>query len=216
MAKAKTITMWSQISISRTEGTHCWGAFGKVRGLAWIRCVLQVKKAPSSEPARAMGCWGMPSALQGWGEAVRAGEATSIMQQLLGLEGKGGHQQRSQTGSMSMGGGHDNGRKPSEGMAAPTITSSSSTSSLAPLSQRAASFNMSNKNGNSGVNSEHHMPLSLMGTLHITQSQGFLRYCLEEEEGPRRPSGAPHCPPTGVPQTLQPPGTTAEIAPFPT
>ena len=155
------------------------------------------------------------------------GEAKSIMQQLVGSDRREGWVDINKEPNWQ----HINGWRPRYSGRKPSDGRRCTHHHLLQLNEQPGPphhsegypSSMSNRNDNSGLNSEPQMPPSLMGYLHITKSQGFLRYCLEEG-GPWRPCGAPHAHPPGLlkhclegaPCLGQVPWDTAEFASSPT
>lgn len=168
---------------------------------------LQRGQQPWAEQQAARGCpvpCRADTAGPGRGSKGRVsftGEAKSIMQQLLGSDRREGWVDINREPNWQ----HINGwrlryrgRKPSEGRRCTHHHLLRLNKQPGPPHHSEGyPSSMSNRNDNSGLNSEPQMPPSLMVYLHITESQGFIRYCLEEG-GPWRPSGAPHAHPPGL------------------
>lgn len=212
--------MWSRFSILGTGGTPVWGAFGKnlksctdqlcsarEESSTLLRSLQKRGQQPWAEQQAAGGCpvpckvdtAGLGRGSKGW--VSFTGEAKSIMQQLLGSDRRKGWVDINGEPNWQLINGWRpsySGRKPSEGRRCThRYLLQLNKQPGSPQHSEAYPSSTSNRNDNLDLNSEPQMPPSLMGYLHITESQRFLRYSLEAGGmGPRRSSGAPHCPPT--------------------
>lgn len=168
----------------------------------------------TAAPGRAAGCRGCPVPCRvdtaGLGRGSKGwvsftGAAKSIMQQLLGSDRRDGWVDiNGEPNWQHINGWRPcySGRKPSEGRRCTHHLLQLDQQPGPPHHSEGYPSNTSNRNKNLGLNSEPQMPLSLMGYLHITKSQGFLRCCLEEGGETLETLWGTPCPPTRAPQTL--------------
>lgn len=228
--------------------TPGWEALEKVGSLAWISCVLQGKNTlllfKACKSCREDRSPGQSSRLQGMAGACRVdtaewgrgsegwvsftGEAKSILKQLLGSDGREGWVDvNGEPNWQHINGWRPrcSGRKPSGGRrCAHHHLLQLKKQPGPPHHSEGDTSHTSNRNDNSGLNSEPQMPPSLMGYWHTTKCWGFsgtgrgrgrrARASLELPTA-HPPELLKHCP-WGAPHLGHLPCDTAELVPSPT